>query len=189
MGKFRRPMKRCMAMPGYRRPSQLIRAMGSPWFLLVASDGDHDEWRLAPDPGRFVRARDSDKGENSMTQSEVRGWFITGTDTGVGKTRIACLLLEALAREGRRAVGMKPVASGCRETAAGLRSEDAESLLAASGGSADYAEINPYAFVPAMAPHLAARETGIEIRLEKILDNFQHLRQKAPWLVVEGVGG
>ena len=117
------------------------------------------------------------------------GWFITGTDTGVGKTRIACLLLEALAREGRRAIGMKPVASGCRETAAGLRSEDAESLLAASGGSADYAEINPYAFVPAMAPHLAARETGIEIRLEKILDNFQHLRQKAPWLVVEGVGG
>jgi dethiobiotin synthetase len=117
------------------------------------------------------------------------GWFITGTDTGAGQTRIACLLLEALAREGRRAVGMKPVASGCRETAAGLRSEDAESLLAASGGSADYAEINPYAFVPAMAPHLAARETGIEIRLEKILDNFQHLRQKAPWLVVEGVGG
>jgi len=117
------------------------------------------------------------------------GWFITGTDTGVGKTRIACLLLAALAREGRRAIGMKPVASGCRETAAGLRSEDAESLLAASGGSADYAEINPYAFVPATAPHLAARETGIEIRLEKILDNFQRLRQKAPWLVVEGVGG
>jgi len=117
------------------------------------------------------------------------GWFITGTDTGVGKTRIACLLLEALAREGRRAIGMKPVASGCRETAVGLRSEDAESLLAASGGSVDYAEINPYAFVPAIAPHLAARETGIEIRLEKILDNFQHLQQKAPWLVVEGVGG
>jgi dethiobiotin synthetase len=117
------------------------------------------------------------------------GWFITGTDTGVGKTRIACLLLEALAREGRCAIGMKPVASGCRETAAGLRSEDAQSLLAVSGVSADYAEINPYAFVPAMAPHLAARETGIEIRLEKILDNFQHLRQQAPWLVVEGVGG
>ena len=117
------------------------------------------------------------------------GWFITGTDTGVGKTRIACLLLAALAREGRCAIGMKPVASGCRETAAGLRSEDAQSLLAVSGVSADYAEINPYAFVPAMAPHLAARETGIEIRLEKILDHFQHLRQKAPWLVVEGVGG
>ena len=117
------------------------------------------------------------------------GWFITGTDTGVGKTRIACLLLEALAREGKRAVGMKPVASGCRETVAGLRSEDAESLLAASEGSAHYAEINAYAFVPAIAPHLAARETGVEIRLKKILESFQQLRQKAPWIVVEGVGG
>jgi dethiobiotin synthetase len=124
-----------------------------------------------------------------MTQSKVRGWFITGTDTGVGKTRIACLLLEALAREGRRAVGMKPVASGCRETVAGLRSEDAERLLAASGVAVDYAEVNPYAFAPAMAPHLAAHESGVEIRNEKILESFQRLRQKAPWLVVEGVGG
>lgn len=117
------------------------------------------------------------------------GWFITGTDTGVGKTRIACLLLEALARAGRRAVGMKPVASGCRETAAGLRSEDAERLLAVSDVAVDYAEVNPYAFVPAMAPHLAAHESGMEIRSEVILESFQRLRQKAPWLVVEGVGG
>jgi dethiobiotin synthetase len=117
------------------------------------------------------------------------GWFITGTDTGVGKTWIACLLLEALAREGRRAVGMKPVASGCRETATGLRNEDAERLLTVSGVAVDYAEVNPYAFAPAMAPHLAAHESGVEIRNEKILESFQRLRQKAPWLVVEGVGG
>jgi len=124
-----------------------------------------------------------------MMQSEVRGWFITGTDTGVGKTRIACLLLEALAREGRCAVGMKPVASGCRETAAGLRNQDAERLLAVSGVAVDYAEVNPYAFAPALAPHLAAHESGVEIRNEKILDSFQRLRQKAPWMVVEGIGG
>jgi dethiobiotin synthetase len=124
-----------------------------------------------------------------MTQSEVRGWFITGTDTGVGKTRIACLLLEALAREGRRAIGMKPVASGCRETTAGLRNEDAERLLAVSGVAVDYAEVNPYAFAPAIAPHLAAHESGAVIRNEKILESFQRLRQKAPWLVVEGIGG
>ena len=117
------------------------------------------------------------------------GWFITGTDTGVGKTRIACLLLEALAREGKRAIGMKPVASGCRATAGGPRSEDAESLLAASEGSTPYAEINPYAFIPAIAPHLAARETGVEIRLKKIIESFEQLRQKVPWIVVEGVGG
>lgn len=117
------------------------------------------------------------------------GWFITGTDTGVGKTRIACLLIEALAREGQRAIGMKPVASGCRETAAGLRSEDAERLQAASGVAVDYAEVNPYAFAPGTAPHLAAHESGREIRNEKILESFQRLRQKAPWLVVEGIGG
>jgi dethiobiotin synthetase len=117
------------------------------------------------------------------------GWFITGTDTGVGKTRIAVMLLEALARIGEVAVGMKPVASGCRETAAGLRSEDAEQLLGASGVPAEYAEVNPYAFLPACAPHLAAREGGIEIQQEKILECFGQLGQKAPWVVVEGVGG
>jgi dethiobiotin synthetase len=84
---------------------------------------------------------------------------------------------------------MKPVASGCRETAAGLRSEDAERLQAVSGVAVDYAEVNPYAFAPAMAPHLAAHESGVEIRNEKILESFQRLRQKAPWLVVEGIGG
>jgi dethiobiotin synthetase len=117
------------------------------------------------------------------------GWFIAGTDTGVGKTRIATMLLEALARADQRAVGMKPVASGCRETAAGLRSEDAERLLAASGVTADYAEVNPYAFAPACAPHLAARESGAEISLEKILECFRRLERNAPWVVVEGVGG
>ena len=117
------------------------------------------------------------------------GWFITGTDTGVGKTRIARLLLEALARAGQRAAGMKPVASGCRATSEGLRSEDAESLRAASGVAADYADVNPYAFAPAVAPHIAAREGGVEIRLEKILECFQRLQRQAPWLVIEGVGG
>ncbi len=117
------------------------------------------------------------------------GWFITGTDTGVGKTRVSRLLLEALAREGKRAVGMKPVASGCRVTAAGTRNEDAETLLAASGAVVDYADVNPYAFIPAIAPHLAAREAGVDIRLEKILESFQRLRRAAPWIVVEGVGG
>src|SRR3989338_975934 len=182
MGKFRRPMKRCMAMPGRRRPSRLIRAMVSPWFLLAASDGDHDEWRLAPHLGRVSSNQMGEKLNSSM----VRGWFITGTDTGVGKTRIACLLLEALAREGRCAVGMKPVASGCRETAAGLRNQDAERLLAVSGVAVDYAEVNPYALGSACAPHIAAHEMGIEIELEKILGSFRRLQQKSPWGVGEG---
>ncbi len=117
------------------------------------------------------------------------GWFITGTDTGVGKTRVARLLLDSLARAGQRAVGMKPVASGCFATETGLRSEDAQALLAASGVAADYADVNPYALAPACAPHLAARESGVDIRLDVILDRFQRLQQQAPWVVVEGVGG
>lgn len=117
------------------------------------------------------------------------GWFITGTDTGVGKTRVACLLLEALARAGQRAVGMKPVASGCRLTEAGLRSDDAELLLTASGVMPDYADVNPYRFAPAIAPPLAALEAGVEINIGKILGSFRRLQQQSPWVVVEGVGG
>jgi len=117
------------------------------------------------------------------------GWFITGTDTGVGKTLVARLLLEALKRAGHSAAGMKPVASGCHASAAGLRSDDALELMQASGVAADYADVNPYALGPACAPHIAARETGVEIRLERILESFRRLQQKSPWVVVEGVGG
>jgi dethiobiotin synthetase len=117
------------------------------------------------------------------------GWFVTGTDTGVGKTRVARLLLEALAQAGHSAAGMKPVASGCRVTATGLRSDDALELMQASGAAADYADVNPYALASACAPHIAAREMGVEIQLEKILENFRRLQQKSPWVVVEGVGG
>jgi dethiobiotin synthetase len=117
------------------------------------------------------------------------GWFITGTDTGVGKTRVARFLLEALAQAGHSAAGMKPVASGCLVTATGLRSDDALELMQASGAAADYADVNPYALGSACAPHIAAREMGVAIRLEKILDSFRRLQQKSPWIVVEGVGG
>ncbi|MDO8705825.1 MAG: dethiobiotin synthase [Sulfuricaulis sp.] len=117
------------------------------------------------------------------------GWFITGTDTGVGKTRVACRLLAALARAGQTAVGMKPVASGCQASASGLRSDDAELLLAASGVTPDYADVNPYRFAPAIAPPLAALEAGVEINLEKILASFRRLQKISPWVVVEGVGG
>jgi len=117
------------------------------------------------------------------------GWFVTGTDTGVGKTLVSRLLLEALNRAGHSAAGMKPVASGCHVTAAGLRSDDALELMQASGAAADYADVNPYALGSACAPHIAAREMGVEIKLERILESFRRLQQKFPWVVVEGVGG
>jgi dethiobiotin synthetase len=117
------------------------------------------------------------------------GWFVTGTDTGVGKTLVSRLLLEALKRAGHSAAGMKPVASGCHVTAAGLRSDDALELMQASGAAADYADVNPYALGSACAPHIAAREMGVAVRLEKILESFRRLQQKSLWIVVEGVGG
>ena len=118
-----------------------------------------------------------------------RGWFITGTDTGVGKTRVSCLLLRALVGAGHTAVGMKPVASGCRVTDSGCRSDDALELMQASSVAADYTDVNPYALVSACAPHLAAQEMGVEIHLEKILDSFGRLQKKSSWMVVEGLGG
>lgn len=118
-----------------------------------------------------------------------RGYFVTGTDTGVGKTQVAAALVSLLAQRYRRVVGMKPVASGCLETGDGLRNDDAGLLIAASSVEADYTDVNPYAFLPAIAPHLAAEDAGIKIELETVLDHFERLQQQADCLVVEGVGG
>lgn len=116
-------------------------------------------------------------------------WFVTGTDTEVGKTLVSAGLLWALAQRGCGCVGMKPVASGCRATAAGMRCSDAEILLAHSSVSASYADVNPYGYEPAVAPHLAARAAGQRIELDVIRVHFERLRATADWLVVEGVGG
>ncbi len=117
------------------------------------------------------------------------GVFVTGTDTGIGKTVVSATLLAALNRTAGRAVGMKPVASGCRQTAHGLRNDDALALMAQSAGAPDYALVNPYALAEAVAPHLAARAAGVEIRLDPILAAFATLSTNADCLVVEGVGG
>ncbi|HSC46955.1 MAG TPA: dethiobiotin synthase [Gammaproteobacteria bacterium] len=118
-----------------------------------------------------------------------QGCFITGTDTGIGKTRVAAGLLRTLARQGKTVVGMKPVASGATTTRDGLRNDDALLLQASASMSRDYALVNPYCFAPAIAPHLAAAEAGVEIRLEPILDAYRQLSHGAEFAVVEGVGG
>jgi len=87
--------------------------------------------------------------------------FITGTDTGVGKTRIARAVLNRLLDQGYSAAGFKPVASGAERTAEGLRNDDALVLRAASSPGLEYEEVNPWCFEPAIAPHLAAREAGV----------------------------
>lgn len=117
------------------------------------------------------------------------GFFITGTDTEIGKTTIACGLVHKLAAAGRNVAVMKPVASGCRRTPEGLRNEDAAALIAASGRAWDYALVNPFAFEPAIAPHIAAAKAGVAIDRRGILEAFTRLRARADTVVVEGVGG
>jgi dethiobiotin synthetase len=117
------------------------------------------------------------------------GVFITGTDTGVGKTLVAAALLSALNAHGCRAVGMKPVASGCEPTPHGLRNDDAERLIAHSAGPLDYDLVNPYALATPIAPHLAAADAETQIRLDPILAAFAALSTNADCVVVEGAGG
>lgn len=117
------------------------------------------------------------------------GVFVTGTDTGIGKTFVSAALLSALNASGRRAVGMKPVASGCVMTPRGLRNDDAETLLDHSDGVPAYESINPFSLREAIAPHIAAREDGIEILLEPIANALAKLSASADCVVVEGVGG
>lgn len=117
------------------------------------------------------------------------GLFVTGTDTGVGKTWISVGLLERLAAVGRRAAGVKPVASGCRMTAAGLRNEDAELLHRYSSVHLDYGAVNPLAFEPPIAPHIASEAAGQRIDIEALRRHVAALRQRVDWVVVEGIGG
>ena len=119
----------------------------------------------------------------------ARGVFVTGTDTGIGKTHASVALVRAHRACGRHAIGMKPVASGCRETHEGLRNEDAEALIAASDPAPAYSLCNPYAFAPPIAPHIAAREAGIAIALDPIVAAYGRLAAMADRVVVEGVGG
>jgi len=118
-----------------------------------------------------------------------QGFFITGTDTGVGKTLVACALLHAFAARGYTAVGMKPVATGAEPGADGLVNDDVERLAAASNVAAPRREINPYCFAPPIAPHIAAQQAGARIELDRIERAFHALAARAQVVVVEGIGG
>jgi dethiobiotin synthetase len=117
------------------------------------------------------------------------GYFVTGTDTGVGKTLVACGLLRALGARGLRAVGMKPVAAGCEPAPGGPVCEDVEALRAAGNVDAPCRLVNPYPLPAPIAPHLAARRENLSIELSVIADAFAQLRGLADVVVVEGVGG
>lgn len=115
--------------------------------------------------------------------------FVTGTDTGVGKTHVSAGLLAAARRLGIRACGYKPVASGCRRGPNGLRNADALALIRASGTSVAYDGVNPYAFAPAIAPHLAAREAGVRVQRRVLDAAHADLARTHDLVIVEGAGG
>ncbi len=115
--------------------------------------------------------------------------YITGTDTGIGKSVASAALLHALRARGLRAVGMKPLASGCEYTPQGWVNEDALLLQAASDPRPAYDEVNPFALPQPWAPELAAAEAGIEVTLEPIVKAHARLTVQADGVVVEGVGG
>lgn len=113
-------------------------------------------------------------------------YFVTGTDTGVGKTLISCALLYAFAARGKRVAGMKPVAAGCDED--GLN-DDVKQLRAATNIFASLGQINPYSFIHPVAPHIAALNAGVSINFGRILESYNELAAQADVVIVEGAGG
>ena len=113
-------------------------------------------------------------------------YFVTGTDTGVGKTLISCALLHGFAAQGKRVAGMKPVAAGCDDDG---QNEDVLQLRAAGNVAVGYGQINPYCFVPAIAPHLAAQRAGVIMQFSRIAASYHELAAQADVVIVEGAGG
>ena len=121
--------------------------------------------------------------------SRIQGVFVTGTDTGVGKTRVACALLAAAAARGLKVVGLKPISCGLQASAEGLRHADALALMAAASVALPYAAVNPYAFEPPIAPHIACMEAGITLERDAVAQAIRRSAALADRVVIEGVGG
>ncbi len=118
-----------------------------------------------------------------------KNFFITGTDTDAGKTVATAQLLRAFVATGIRAIGMKPVASGCELRGETLWNADVAAHAAASNVTAPLEWVSPYRFLPPISPHLAAREAGVEIDVEHLLACARHLENVADVVLIEGAGG
>ncbi|MCG8428346.1 MAG: dethiobiotin synthase [Chromatiales bacterium] len=118
-----------------------------------------------------------------------KGFFITGTDTECGKTEITLGLMQSLQQQGHTVLGMKPIASGAEPTDVGLRNEDALRIQQQCSFELDYDLINPFAYQPPIAPHLAAQAVGGGIDIDRICSVYQQTSNKADYALVEGVGG
>jgi len=118
-----------------------------------------------------------------------RHFFVTGTDTSVGKTTVTVRLMQQLVAQGLTVIGMKPVASGCEWVDGRWQNDDVLQLTAASNVSAPAELINPYCFEPAIAPHIAAAQAGVEIDFNVIRAAYAQLTAMADVVIVEGAGG
>lgn len=118
-----------------------------------------------------------------------RYFFVTGTDTSVGKTTVTVRLMQQLVAQGLTVIGMKPVASGCEWVDGRWQNDDVLQLTAASNVSAPAELINPYCFEPAIAPHIAAAQAGVEIDFNVIRAAYEQLTTMADVVIVEGAGG
>ena len=119
-----------------------------------------------------------------------RCFYVTGTDTEVGKTFTSVSLLQAANRHGMKTLALKPVASGAAPVGGDLRNEDALALRDAMSVSLDYQAVNPYCFAPAIAPHIAARQAGSPLSAEHIVDHCRRmLASEYDFALIEGAGG
>jgi dethiobiotin synthetase len=119
----------------------------------------------------------------------MRGVFVAGTDTGVGKTLFSAALLLRLGEAGVRAAACKPVSAGCRRESGRLVNADAELLAVAAPVQRPLEVVNPVALEPAIAPHIAAAEAGVELAASALADACRRAGDDADFLVVEGAGG
>lgn len=119
----------------------------------------------------------------------IKRWFVTGTDTEAGKTVASCALLQAAVKAGYRAVGYKPVATGCELTRQGLRNSDALLLQKYSALTLTYAQVNPLAFREPTSPHIVSEQEGRPIELCRLTEGLAQISNEADWVLTEGAGG
>jgi dethiobiotin synthetase len=118
-----------------------------------------------------------------------QGFFITGTDTDVGKTTVALGLMAAFQKQGLSVAAMKPVSAGCEKTPQGLRNDDAVRLTQQASIELPYELVNPYAFEEFVAPHIAASKNNITMQVEPLCDAYKKIATQVDVVIVEGAGG
>ena len=122
-------------------------------------------------------------------QKRQHDFFVTGTDTEIGKTLVSAALLHAMQAQGLRSVGMKPIAAGAEMRDGVLHNEDVDMLVAAASVKAELALVCPYLMQTPAAPHIVAELEQVKIELPHIINSYQQLREQADVVIVEGVGG